>query len=125
MYGLAVRHHSIRRQERSRWLIHERHELIRKTRHSATNANAADVGAAANPRNPAALTYIALNHRSPTAKLNDAFFCPIFLGKLSLLVVTAAITAFVNGLTKQPRWSQGLIERNHRGPPCRLIQQIE
>src|SRR3981081_3113176 len=42
-------------QRRAGRLVHERHELVRKAGHCAGNADAADVGAAANAVHPAAL----------------------------------------------------------------------
>src|SRR5262245_2233629 len=49
----------------ARWLVHERHELVRETRHGASDADAADVRAAADAVDPAALGHVALDDRTP------------------------------------------------------------
>src|SRR3954468_14925269 len=41
------------RQPAARWLVHERHELVRESGHGAADADAADVGAAADAVHPA------------------------------------------------------------------------
>src|SRR6476660_5180767 len=61
------------RKRRSRWGIHEWHELIRETRHGAADANSADVRATANAVHPPALGYVAVNDRTPTANFYQAF----------------------------------------------------
>src|SRR5882757_10059500 len=43
-------------------LVHERHELVRESRHRAGDADAADVRATAHAVDPAALGYVALHH---------------------------------------------------------------
>src|ERR1700748_3261793 len=54
---------------RARRLVHERHELVREAGHGAGDADAADVRAAADAVDPAALGHVALDHRTPAAQL--------------------------------------------------------
>src|SRR4051794_28966443 len=49
-----------RRERRARRLVHERHELVGEPRHGAADANAADVGTAADAAHPAALGHVAV-----------------------------------------------------------------
>src|SRR5919112_6217534 len=60
------------RQPAARWLVHERHELVREAGHGAADADATDVRAAADAVDPAALGDVALHHRAPAAQLDDA-----------------------------------------------------
>src|SRR6516164_11753105 len=53
------------RYPRAGRLVHERHELVGEPRHRARDADAADVGAAADAVDPAALGHVALDDRSP------------------------------------------------------------
>src|SRR3954470_15820654 len=54
--------------EAATWrLVHERHELVREAGHGAADADAADVGAAADAVHPAALADVALHDRPPAA----------------------------------------------------------
>src|SRR3984957_16038355 len=71
-----------------RRLIHEGHKLVRKSRHGATNANSTYVRAAANSRHPAALGYVAIHYRPPTAQFHDAFQRAVLRREIALLVVT-------------------------------------
>src|SRR5262245_64905630 len=52
--GPAVDGHGGGREPGARRLVHEGHELVGESRHRATDANAADVGAAADAGHPAA-----------------------------------------------------------------------
>ena len=115
----AVGHDGLRRQQRARRLIHERHELVGKARHRAADADAADVRAAADARHPAALADVALHDRAPASQLDDAERRAVFVGELRLLVVAAAVAAFVHRLPEQPRRPQRLVraESSARGPP--------
>src|SRR5690349_1286798 len=56
----------------SRRLIHERHELVRKSWHGTTYANAAYVWTSADSRHPPAFRHIAVHYRSPASQLHDA-----------------------------------------------------
>src|SRR5687768_15169691 len=47
----------------ARWLVHERHELVREARHGAPDTDAAHVRAASEPVHPAALGDVAVDHR--------------------------------------------------------------
>src|ERR1700747_2962976 len=67
----AVRLDEGRGKVSARRLVHERHELVWKTRHGAADADAADIRAAAHPGNPTALRHIALHNRPPTADLHQ------------------------------------------------------
>src|SRR6476469_2107742 len=42
-----------RRQKRTWRLVHERHELVRKTRHGTANTDSTDIRTSANPGHPA------------------------------------------------------------------------
>src|SRR6202030_4686944 len=59
------------RQMRAGRFIHEGHELVREARHRAADADAADVGAAADAGHPAALGDVAVDHRTPAAELDQ------------------------------------------------------
>src|ERR1700722_20331635 len=81
-------------------LIHERHKLVRKSRHSATDANPTHVRATANSRHPAPLGYIAIHNRPPTAQFHDAFERTVLCREIALLVVAGPVAAFVHGLAE-------------------------
>src|SRR3954471_20373397 len=68
-------------------LVHERHELVGEARHRAGDADAADVGAAADPVDPSALGDVALDDRPPAAELDQALGGAVLLGEHALLVV--------------------------------------
>src|ERR1700679_3093513 len=100
MNGATVRRHRIRRKQRTRGLIHERHKFIRKSRHGASNANSTHVWTTAKAAHPSALSHVALPHGPPATQLDDALNRAIFRGEFRLLIVTAAIASFVHGLAK-------------------------
>src|ERR1700691_4449494 len=100
MNRAPVGHHRGGRKQRTRRLIHERHELVWKARHGASDANSPYVRAAADSPHPAALADVALHHGSPATEFHDARGRAIFLGELRLLVISAAIASFVNGCTE-------------------------
>src|SRR3954470_4284317 len=56
----------------SRRGVHERHELVGEAGHRASDADAADVGAAADAVDPAALGDVALHDRAPATELDQA-----------------------------------------------------
>src|SRR5580658_4311724 len=87
----AVGANDVRGKLGSRRFVHEGHELIRKSRHGASDADAAHIGAAANPAHPAALGYIAVHHWSPAAQLYQALRRSVVGGKVALLVIRTAI----------------------------------
>ena len=91
---------------RARRLVHERHELVGEAGHGAADADAADVGAAADAGHPAALGDVAVDHRTPAAQLHDALGRAVLVGEIALLVVAGAVAAFVHGLAEQPRRPQ-------------------
>src|SRR5277367_216930 len=91
-----IGHHRSGRKQRTGRLVHKRHELVRKSRHGAADANPADVGTTANSAHPAALSDVALHHRSPASEFYDARGRAVFFGELRLLVISAAIASFVH-----------------------------
>src|SRR4029077_3837249 len=99
---LAIGHNRRRGKNRSRRLIHEWHELIREARHRAADTDAPYIGTAANPGDPTSLANIALNHRPPTTQFHDALTRAVLFRELGLLIISAAIATFMNGLAKKP-----------------------
>src|SRR6476660_6565431 len=85
-----------RRHPRSGRLVHERHELVREPRHRAADADPADVRAAADAVQPAALGHVALDDRAPAAELDDAFGRAVLVGEVALLVVAGAVAPLVH-----------------------------
>src|SRR5919198_1273894 len=83
-------------------LVHERHELVGEPRHGAGDADAADVGAAADAVDPAALGHVALDHRPPAAELHQALGGAVLGGEVALLVVAGPVAALVDGGAEQP-----------------------
>src|SRR3954471_755852 len=77
---------------RNGWFIHERHELVREAGHRAADADSADVRAATNAVDPAALRHVAFHDRAPTAELHNAFRRPVLGREITLLVVTGSVT---------------------------------
>src|SRR6266850_7413666 len=123
--GFAVSHHRRRRKNRAGWLIHERHELVGESRHRTANTDAAHVRTAADTVYPSALADVTLNHGSPAAELHDALSGSVLLGKLRLLVITAAITPLMHSFAKEPRRPQSIVKRNHRRAAGCLVQKVE
>src|SRR6201999_358238 len=83
-------------------LVHERHELVRETRHCASDADATDIRATADAVDPSALWYVALHDRTPTAQFDNAFRRPVLGGEITLFVVAGPVAAFVHGGAEQP-----------------------
>src|SRR5499433_3131127 len=110
---------------RSRRLVHERHELVREAGHGAGDADAAHVRAAAHAVDPAALGHVAFDHRAPAAQLDQALGRAVLAGEVTLLVVAGPIAALVYGRAEQPGGPQRLIQRDHRGLPRHLVEQVE
>ena len=123
--GAAIGHHRARGKQRTRRLVHERHELVGKAGHGASDADPAHVGTAADPAHPAALPHVALHHRAPAAQLHDARARAVFFGELGLFVVPAAVAALVDGLAEKPRRAQRVVKRNHRRATGGHVEQIE
>src|SRR3954451_2269908 len=96
----------------ARRLVHERHELVRETRHRAADADAADVRAAADAVDPSALRHVALDDGTPAAQLDDALRRAVLRREVALLVVARAVAAFVDGGPEQPGRAQRLVERD-------------
>src|ERR1051325_7025762 len=74
------------RERRARWFIHERHELVRESRHGAADANPTDVWTAADTIHPAALCDVAIHHRPPAADFHQALRRSVLAGEVALLV---------------------------------------
>src|SRR5487761_421907 len=85
------------RDPRTRRLVHERHELVRESRHRAGDADAAHVRAAADAVDPAPLGHVALDPRPPAAQLDQALGRAVLGGEVALLVVAGPVTALVDG----------------------------
>src|SRR5262249_3091199 len=93
-------------------LVEERrlHELVGEAGHGATDADPADVGAAAQAVHPAALADVTLYHRPPAADLDDALARAGRGREVGLLVVAGPVAALVNGLAEQPGRSQPVVQ---------------
>src|SRR5947199_8271980 len=78
--------------------IHERHELVREAGHRASDADAADVGTAADSGHPPPLWHVAVDDRPPAADLHQALGRVVILGEVALLVIAGAVAALVHGL---------------------------
>ena len=105
-------------------LVHERHELVGEARHRAADADAADVGAAADAVDPAALGHVALHDRPPAAELDDALRGAVLGGEVGLLVVAGAVAALVHGAAEQPGGPQRVVERDHRRLAGGHVEQV-
>src|SRR6202012_5738599 len=77
----------------ARRLVHERHELVGEARHRAGDTDAAHVGAAADPVDPAPLGHVALDPRPPAAQLDQALGRAVLGGEVALLVVAGPVAA--------------------------------
>src|SRR6202035_5424865 len=75
----------------ARGLVHERHELVRESRHGAADADAAHVGGAADTSHPSAFRYVAVHYWSPATQFHDAFRRAIHFREVTLLVVSGPI----------------------------------
>src|SRR5579862_1267744 len=122
---LAVLAYSERGEARTRRLVHKRHELVRESWHGASDADAADIGTAANTAHPTALGHVAIHHRAPAADFHQALGRAVFECKISLLVISGAVATFMNRLAKQPRRTKLIIERNHGSQTCDFVEEIE
>ena len=106
-------------------LVHERHELVGEARHRAADADAADVGAAADAVDPAPLGDVAVDHRAPAAELHDALGRAVLGGEVALLVVAGPVAALVHGGPEEPLRPQLVVERDHRRLAGGLVEQVE
>src|SRR5262249_5936875 len=93
--------------------------------HRAADAHAADVRAAADTVHPTALRYIAIDDRAPAALLHDAFARADLGGEIGLLVVAAAIAAFVHRLREEPARAERVVERDHGRVAFEVAKQVE
>ena len=121
----AVGHDRRRGEQGSGRLVHEGLELVRKSRHGAPDADAADIGAPADSSHPAALADVALHDRPPASQLDDAEGRAVRVTELTLFVVTTAIAALVHGPLEQPARPEHVIEGDRRGAPDILMEEIE
>src|SRR5579863_4232160 len=108
-----------------RRFIHERHELIREARHGASDADAANVWAAADAGHPAPLGHVAVHYRSPAPQFHDAFGRAVDLGEIAFFVVAGAVATVVHGLAEQPCGTQLIVQGNHGSQPRHLIEKVE
>src|SRR4051794_33103008 len=76
----AVHANDRRRQDAAGRLVHEGHELVGEAGHGAGDADAADVGAAADAVHPAALGDVAVDYRAPAADLHQALGRAVLVG---------------------------------------------
>src|SRR6266702_5336888 len=83
-------------------LVHERHELVGEAGHRAGDADPADVRAAADAVDPAALGDVALHHRAPAAELDQALGRAVLGGEVALLVIAGPVASLVHGRAEQP-----------------------
>src|SRR6185312_12729248 len=65
----AVRLAGDRGERCTGWLVHEGHELVGEAGHRAADADATDIGAAADAVHPTALWDVAVDDRSPAAEV--------------------------------------------------------
>src|SRR5215470_11074046 len=72
------------------WFVHEWHEFVGEAGHGAGDADAADVGAAADAVDPAAFGDVAFDDRAPAAEFDKAGGRAVFLGELALYVVAGS-----------------------------------
>src|SRR5262249_56969816 len=100
-------------------------ELVGEAGHGAGDADAADVRAAADAVDPAALGHVALDHRSPAAQLDQAAWRAVLAGEHALLVVAGPVAALVHGGLEQPARPESFVERDHRRLPGDLVQQVQ
>src|SRR5690348_4205703 len=105
LHGPAPELHYARRELRARRLIHKRHKFIGEARHGAADADAAHVRTAADAIHPAALRHVAVHNRPPAAQFHQALRRTVLSGERPLLVITATVAAFMDGLAEQPGWS--------------------
>src|SRR5690349_3792296 len=95
-------------------LVHERHELVRKARHRARDADSADIRTPTNPAHPTAFGHVAVHHGPPAADLYQALRRAIFVCEIALLIIAPAIATLVHGLSEQPRRTKLVVEWNDR-----------
>src|SRR5579875_1925651 len=76
---------------------HERHVLVGKARHRAGHADAADVGTAAEPVDPAADRHVALDDRPLAAELDQAAAVAVRIREQAALGEPGAVAALMDG----------------------------
>ena len=113
------------RQERTGWLVHERHELVGETRHGASNTDSPNVWTTANSAHPSSFAHIALDNRPPATQLHDAQRRTVFLAELSLLIEATAIAPFMDRIAEKPCGAQRVVQRNHGCAASGHVEQIK
>src|SRR4029079_19527052 len=93
--------------------------------HRAADADAADVGTAADTVDPAPFGNVALDDRAPAAELDDALRRAVLLREVALLVVTGAVAALMHRRAEQPARAERLVERDHRCLAGHLVEQVD
>ncbi len=121
----SVQSDRTRRDLRARRFVHERHELVWKSRHRAPDADAAHVWTTTNAGHPTAFRHVAVHHRTPAAELHETFWRAILACEFTFFVITAAVAAFVHSLAEQPRRPSFLVEWNHRRESGGDVKQVK
>src|SRR5450755_588993 len=107
-------------------LVHERHELVREAGHRAGHADTADVRAAADAVDPAAIRHVALDHGSLAAELDQAAVIVSVLGRvLALLGEPGPVAALTDGAPEQPLGPQRLVELRRRSQAGEVQGEVE
>src|ERR1051325_3456776 len=106
-------------------LVHERHELVGEAGHRAPDADAADVGTAADAVHPSALGDVAADDGAPAADLHETLRRAVLVREVALLVVAGTIASFVHRAAEQPGGAEVFIQRNDRRLSTELIKQIQ
>src|SRR5579872_1672351 len=122
---LAVHTDAAGRNSRPWRFIHEWHELVGEAGHSASDADAAYVGATANSSHPSTFGDIAVHYGSPASEFHNALRRTVHLSEIALLVVTGSVTTVVHGGTEEPGRTQLVIQRNHRSQTRDLIEEVQ
>lgn len=86
------------------------------------DADAADVGAAADAGHPAALGHVAVDDRIPAASPDQAFGRVVVRGEAGLLVVRATVAALVDRLPEQPLRAQHVVQRRRGCGAGRVVE---
>src|ERR1700691_4703829 len=124
-YRATVDADSRRRNSCASRLVHEGHELVRGSRHRATDANSTNVRANTNPGHRYSLGHVAVDGRAPTAEFHNALGRTVLGCKIPLFVVAGWIATLMHGLAKKPSGTQLVIEGNHGRESSDLIKEIE
>src|SRR6266487_342531 len=121
----AISMNAVRRELGARWFIHKRHKFVRESRHRAANTDTAHIRTTTNSCHPPSLGHVALHHRPPASQLYKAFGGAVLGSEIAYFIVTCPITSLVHRIAKEPGRSVGVIQRNHGGQTCNLVEEIE